>query len=196
MAKRENKGHESAAIAHDMERLTRLVRASEHHDGLNPAQWEALRYLSRANRFSNSPGALTRYLGATKGTVSQTVKSLEAKGYLEKAPRSGKRGSISLTLTEKATAALAADPWARLSGDVASLRGKTRRRLAKGLSELLTTELRRSGGPQFGLCSECRYFREHGKETGSGDAHSCMLFDDKLSDTDVALICIEFQPAN
>ena len=72
-------------IALPFERLARLMRAAEHDAGLNPAQWEALRYLSRAIRFSNSPGALTRYLGATKGTISQTVIALERKGFITKA---------------------------------------------------------------------------------------------------------------
>ena len=64
-----------------LERLARIMRAREHEGGLNPAQWEALRYLSRANRFSDSPGALTRYLGATKGTISQTLMALERKHF-------------------------------------------------------------------------------------------------------------------
>jgi DNA-binding MarR family transcriptional regulator len=190
MAKQRKSGWESARIVSDLERLARLVRASEHGGGLNPAQWEALRYLARANRFSDSPGALTRYLGATKGTVSQTVKSLQAKGYLYKAPRDGKRGSISLKLTDKATEALASDPWARLAGETAALRGKTRRRLAKGLSALLTGELERRGEPHFGQCPDCRYFRERG---GDADTSSCMLLEEALSKADTALICIEFE---
>ena len=77
---------DNASIAWPLERLTRLMRAGEHEGGLNPAQWEALRYLSRANRFSNSPIALTRFLGSTKGTISQTIKALERKGYIAKGP--------------------------------------------------------------------------------------------------------------
>ena len=79
MAKRDTENFE---IAWPLERLTRLMRAGEHEGGLNPAQWEALRYLSRANRFSNSPIALTRFLGSTKGTISQTIKALERKGFI------------------------------------------------------------------------------------------------------------------
>ena len=44
-----------------LERLARLMRQRGHGHGLNPAQWEALRYLQRANRLSNTPGALARY---------------------------------------------------------------------------------------------------------------------------------------
>lgn len=189
MAKREQSRHETARIAADLERLTRLIRASEHRHGLNPAQWEALRFLARANRFSNSPGALTSYLGATKGTVSQTLKSLEAKGFVVKAPRGGRRGSLSLDLTPKAIEALAADPWTRFSADAAELRGKTRRRLAKGLSELLTIELARRGAPRFGICADCRYFRE----AASDASPVCMLFDEKLTEADTGRICIAFE---
>ena len=77
MADDEDDDADGQMIVWPLERLARLMRAREHEDGLNPAQWEALRFLSRANRFSNAPGALTRYLGATKGTVSQTLMALE-----------------------------------------------------------------------------------------------------------------------
>src|ERR1700754_3675828 len=97
-------------IVSTLERLARLMRAADFGDGLNPAQWEALRYLARANRFSNSPGALTRYLGATKGTVSQTVKSLERKSLIAKSGRADEKRSVALGLTDKGRGMLARDP--------------------------------------------------------------------------------------
>ena len=72
----------NSSIAWPLERLTRLMRAGEHEGGLNPAQWEALRYLARANRFSRTPAALADFLGTTRGTVSQTVIALERTGHL------------------------------------------------------------------------------------------------------------------
>ena len=39
-------------------RLERIARAGAGAGALNPAQWEALRYLGRANRFSRTPAAL------------------------------------------------------------------------------------------------------------------------------------------
>ena len=67
----------SAAIesAHLIGRLDRLMRSGVAVEGLNPAQWEALRYLARANRFSRPPAGLADYLGSTRGTVSQTLDS-------------------------------------------------------------------------------------------------------------------------
>ena len=188
MAKDDDDG---AMITWPMERLSRLMRSREHEDGLNPAQWEALRYLARANRFSNSPGALTRYLGATKGTISQTLKALERKGFITKAQRESERRSITLTLTEKGNTALASDPWAELSLAADELGGKTRRRLAKGLGELLTGELTKGGHQSFGLCVSCKFFREKGRDHDARGPHQCMFFDEPLSSAEARNICVE-----
>jgi DNA-binding MarR family transcriptional regulator len=185
---------ENASIAWPLERLTRLLRSGEHEGGLNPAQWEALRYLARANRFSNSPIALTRFLGSTKGTVSQTIKALERKGFIAKGPRENEGRSINLSLTPKGSEALKNDPLAEFSKSLDNLSGKNRRRLAKGLSELLETDLKRREQPSFGTCPTCRYFREKGRETEDGGPHSCMYFDVALSGAETQLICIAHLP--
>ena len=182
-------------IVRPLERLARLMRAREHDDGLNPAQWEALRYLDRANGFSNSPGALTQYLGATKGTISQTVKSLERKGFIAKSVREGEKRSIVLMLTVQGRAVLAKDPWKQLAGTAGELGGKTRRRLAKGLQEMLATELTRGQLKSFGLCATCRFFREKGRSADSAGPHHCMLLNVPLSTADSQRICVEHEAA-
>lgn len=179
-------------IAWPLERLARLMRAREHEDGLNPAQREALRYLARANRFSNTPGALTRYLGATKGTISQTVMALERKGLIAKAARDARK-AVRLTLTDKGREALARDPWIELAAAIDDLGGKTRRRMQRGLEELLGNELKRSGLASFGVCAGCRFFRERGRDGDAQGPHLCMQFEAALSDEDVGRICIEHQ---
>ena len=183
-------------ISTALERLARLMRAGEHAEGLNPAQWEALRYLSRANRFSNSPGALTRYLGATKGTISQTLMALERKGFVSKAVRDGEKRSVALILTARGEAALSRDPWARLAADAEDLGGKTRRRLAKGLRQLLEQELRRGHHNSFGLCATCRFHRAKGRESDPRGPHLCMLLEEPLSTLDSTLICVEHEAAH
>jgi DNA-binding MarR family transcriptional regulator len=195
MASDEDDKTDGRTIVWPLERLARLMRAREHDDGLNPAQWEALRFLSRANRFSNSPGALTRYLGATKGTVSQTLIALERKGYIARALREGGRKSISLSLTAKGVEALTRDPWADLARAAEDLGGKTKRRLQRGLAELLEQELGRSGVASFGVCSTCRFFRERGRSDDANGPHLCMAFEAALSEADVSRICHEHAPA-
>jgi DNA-binding MarR family transcriptional regulator len=184
------------SIALPLERLARLMRAGEHGEGLNPAQREALRYLARANRFSNSPGAVTRYLGATKGTISQTLKALERKGLLVKSARPGERRSVILTLTPAADQALATDPWTKLAAAAAGLGGKTRRRFARGLEELLSDELATGGFTRFGTCASCRYFREKGRDQGTDGPHLCMFFDEGLSETESGRLCASFEASS
>ena len=178
-------------VAAPIERLARLVRAREHEGDLNPAQREALRYLKRANRFSNSPGALTLFLGATKGTVSQTLMALERKGYIVKSARAGEKRSVVLALTPKGEAALADDPWQLLAAAADDLGNKTRRRLAKGLRELLDAELARGSHRSFGTCQGCRFFREKGRDKEAGGPHLCMFFDSAIASAETGLICVE-----
>jgi DNA-binding MarR family transcriptional regulator len=177
-----------------IERLARLMRASEHELGLNPAQWEALRYLDRANRFSNSPRALASYLGATKGTVSQTLIALERKGLITKEVRSSERRSLSLWLTPRGRDKLKGDPWRELAGDIAGLPSAARRHLAKGLVGLLEGAVRRRSRLTFGHCRTCRYFGAHQAVKGAGAPHRCLLLNLPLMESDSFQICIEHEP--
>lgn len=175
----------SAQLLHRLERLARLLRAESHAGGLNPAQWEALRYLSRANRFSNSPIALTAYLDATKGTVSQTIMALERKGLIAKGPREGERRSIVLTLTDKGNASLASDPLNDIQAAIEAVGSKGRRRMAKAADDIITAESTRRNLQSFGTCPTCRYFREK-----TGERPYCMKFEQDLTSSDVSRICV------
>jgi DNA-binding MarR family transcriptional regulator len=179
-----------------LERLSRVVRSAEHEAGLNPAQWEALRYIDRANRFSNSPGALAQFLGATKGTVSQTLIALERKGFIHKQVRADERRSIALSLTRRGRQRLADDPWLRLSHRLDALDQRVLRRLNTHLIDIVRTTLRQGGRPTFGQCSTCRHF---GRNLARGDAsgpHRCLLLDLALGKSDALKICVEHEPRN
>ena len=171
----------------DLERLSRLMRQQGHGHGLNPAQWEALRYLNRANKLSNSPGALARYLGATKGTVSQTLASLEAKGLVVKQERGDDGRSIALALSDAGRDVLERDGLKALGLDIESLRPKIRKRFDKAVATLLQAEVQRQGEPSFGNCPTCRYFRE----PSTGQSAHCMKISAALDKVGLQLICVE-----
>lgn len=172
-----------------LERLSRLVRAQEHASDLNPAQWEALRFLSRCNRFSNSPAALTRYLSATKGTISQTLIALERKGLVTKSPRPGQARSIVLALTADGEHKLQDDPWRQVFAAIESNGAKTRKRLASGAHKLVSQIIKSRGLPTFGSCETCRYFREGGAPDDVKGKHWCLQFEQPVSKTDATKIC-------
>ena len=71
-----------------VERLGNLMRTELRRAGsdesLQPVHLQSLIYLSKANRYSNTPQALAEYLGLTKGTVSQTLLLLDRRGLIER----------------------------------------------------------------------------------------------------------------
>ena len=170
-----------------LERLSRLIRSASQTEGLNAAQWEALRYLARANSFSNSPGALARYLGATKGTTSQTVMALIKKAAIVKTSRGDDARSVVLTLTEAGQEILNDDPLLGLEKNIDKLGDKTAKRFAKGLAEILDGEIKQQGEPSFGNCSACAHASKKQGEV------NCSVFHVNVSANDMALFCVHHQ---
>ncbi len=69
--------------------------------GLQPAHLQALGFFAQANRYSNTPAALTEYLGVTKGTASQTLLVLENLGLVKKTEDAQDRRVVRVELTRK-----------------------------------------------------------------------------------------------
>lgn len=174
-----------------LERLGRLLQNDAHREGLKPTQWEALRFLGRANRFSRSPGAVTAYLGMTKGTVSQTLAALERKGLVRKVAVPADRRNLRLELTRTGKALLKRDPLVDLETAARRLTAGQRADLEAGLSKLLAEALGQRGGRPFGACKTCRYFR---RDAEDGRPHRCGLLDEPLSKSDSELVCVEQEP--
>lgn len=173
--------------AHLIERLGRVLRVGDHASGLNPAQAEALRYLSRANRFSRTPAALADYLGSTRGTVSQTLSALEAKGLIERQANARDGRSVTLALNRAGAKFLDEDPTRALAHAIDESGGDAQ--LADALEAALRAAIAQRGGRAFGACYSCRHFRRDQRDGAS--PHHCALLDEPLSEHDSALICAE-----
>lgn len=176
----------SETLAHLLDRLGRAVHNLQYAGGLNPAQWEALRFLSRANRYSRKPSALADYLGTTKGTVSQTVKALEEKGLIRRKVEAKDRRIVRLELSEEGEAMLANDPLLALSEAAASAPDEvaTATRILSGYVRSLQGQC---GMKSFGVCSHCGHFNT--EVCDEGVAPRCGLTGEPLSDTEVKKIC-------
>ena len=174
------------------DRLARVAGNDRTTLGLNPVQWEALRYFARANRFSRNPSGLRQYLGVTKGTVSQSIIALEKKGLLKKVPDPRDRRGVEVRLTAKGKKLLADDPLNRWQADLAVLPAAERKLLEAALERLLQAALHSRQREPFGFCKDCVYFARHHE---SGEPHFCRLLEAPLSDGDSQLICREQTPA-
>ena len=173
-----------------IDRLDRLARSGDAAGELNPAQWEALRFVARANRFSRTPAALAEYFGSTRGTVSQTLIALEQKGHLTREPSERDRRSVVLELTSTGTQALKRDPILALAADLAGASAIQLEAVNAVLRDALRALITRNGGRAFGACYTCRHFRKDAG-SGRGTPHQCALLDEPLSESESRAICVE-----
>ena len=137
--------------------------------------------------------------------LDQTEENFAREGrpkWLGIQPRPGREGGKILQDTGRLAASITGESgpdYAQVGSNLVyaaihQLGGKTRRRLQRGLSELLERELAQAGHASFGICSSCRYFRERGRSDDAKGPHLCMLFEDALTPEDTGRICRELQP--
>lgn len=138
-----------------LERLSNVLRedlrqtATAH--GLKLVQLEALQYLVVANRFSDTLSGLTAWLGATKGTVSQTLKALDAKGLIVRQPDPDDGRVSHLRLTE-AGRAIAEEAMPASVLRTPGVDGSV-----DAIEQVLRSMLHGRQGVAFGVCRTCRH---------------------------------------
>ncbi len=179
-------------IAELVERLGRIAHGLQYASGLNPAQWEALRFIARANRFSRYPGAIARYLGTTRGTVSQTLIALESKGYIARMRCAADRRAIAIELTENGRALIEEDPLFLVLRAADGLSCEAQSQLADGLEGLIRAVQDAKGIPETGPCLNCVHFRPAAAGPPEGHCH-CALNDAPLSPPETHQLCIAFE---
>lgn len=183
----------SIAELHDhLERLCNLLRSHARAAGaglgLQPVQLDALHYLAQCNRYSDTPQAVTEYLGLTKGTVSQTLKVLETKGLLEKVSDTHDRRVVHLRVTPGGLDLLdqvTPSPLLRridMGRPDAGLDATV-----EGLRRLLRAIQRANGLRTFGVCESCRFNQKAVEGT------RCGLTGEPLSAADLRRICREHE---
>ena len=170
--------------------LARLGQSCGHANGAAPltaAQWTALRYFARANRFSRTPSAFSEFHATTRGTASQTVKSLVAMGLLMRQNHESDGRSTVINVTEAGHAQLRADPLSDLRQVLANLPDDTRAALANALGCAITDLVRLRDTPVFGTCSDCSHC-EPGEVTSY-----CHCTQSLLTPPEMQAICVDFQ---
>jgi DNA-binding MarR family transcriptional regulator len=72
------------AVARLLEHATRALNARSYSEGLNPAQWNALRYMADANESARTVTAFASHHLTSKAAASDTLKALVEKKLLKK----------------------------------------------------------------------------------------------------------------
>jgi DNA-binding MarR family transcriptional regulator len=176
-----------------LDRVSRLVHSLQQAEGLRPAQWEALRYLGQANRYSRSPSAVTAFLHATRSPVSQVINTLVARGLVHREPNPKDKRGVCLSVTEKGRQVLERDPMNRVSSAVYALEDTAREGIEIGLDGLLAELQRGNSHRSFGVCGTCRFHLRDAAPGEAGGPHRCGLTHEPLSADDSRLLCVEQQ---
>ena len=177
-----------------LERLCNLVRMEMRsfgqQYGVQPVQLEALTYLTHCNRYSDSPQAVGEYLGLTKGTVSQSLKVLEKKGFLRKQQDREDKRVVHLTPTAKGRRLVEQSIQANgLEAALGNTKWSRERDIQHGLHTILRTMQHQNNRKTFAACHTCRFNEQH------HDGFVCGLTKEPLSQKDIQLICREHQYA-
>lgn len=175
-------------IARLLERVGRLMRARESAGDLNPAQWEALRFLGRANRFSRRPTTVAAWLASTKGTTSQTLLALERKGLITRVRDDGDRRGTQLELSEQGRELAAQDPLQALTQSMSRLPPLHAAALSQSLVHILADLAGPDGLQGFENCHTCLHFRDVGS--------TCLRFLETLSPAETHELCAFNEPAS
>ena len=175
-----------------LERLCNLLRMESRafglRYGLQPVQLEALTYLTQCNRYSDTPQAVTEYLGLTKGTVSQSIKVLEHKGLLHKKTDKHDKRKVHLTPSVKGKKLIEKSISAKGLGPVLNIAGSMETSELTPVLRLMLHRMQQANGLKtFAACHTCRFNETHEK------GHLCALTQETLSAQDIQLICREHQ---
>jgi DNA-binding MarR family transcriptional regulator len=175
-------------LAERIVHLARLASGGTGEDSLTPAQWTALRYFDRANSASRTPSAFSEFHATTRGTASQTVKSLILMGLLERHISPTDRRSVRIDVTPSGRNRLQQDPLGALDTAIAALGPEDQRQLDHLLARLTQAIARNRNAPLFGRCGECSHC-----DTASGPAY-CRCTHSLLEAAEMEALCVDFSP--
>jgi DNA-binding MarR family transcriptional regulator len=185
---RQSANDDARELAELLLQLGRAAYAEGADGALSAAQWAALRYFARANRFSRTVSGFADFHATTRGTASQTVKSLVTRGYLERTRSKRDGRSVLFKLTPRARRQMRSDPLDALV--------RAAGRLDPGALQALTGELRRVGeyldsernAAQTGRCEHCGHLLR------DGSSFQCGLMDEPLVEKELTEICVRYHP--
>ncbi len=157
---------------------------------LTAAQWTALRYFARARRPSRTPSAFSCFHATTRGTASQTVKSLVAMGLLARDSHGTDGRSTLLDVTEAGHAMLRMDPLEDLRHVLAKLDPEQRAAMGAALRQAVGEMAQLREVPVFGSCVDCMHC-DRGPQ-----GVICRKSQNMLDAEEMASFCVEFRPVS
>jgi DNA-binding MarR family transcriptional regulator len=174
----------------------RICYFEGNQHGLRDREWMALRFLGRANRFSRTPSALAGFIGATRATASQIVKTLEGKSLLARKPSQKDKRSVVLQVTAQGEKCLNQhDPVNHVLNAVTALGPDECVRLRDSLREILNHLDAAHQRLDASVCRDCMFLAERRQDTGKRRATAeflCRLYRAPVALEETELLCTNF----
>jgi DNA-binding MarR family transcriptional regulator len=173
-----------------LERIGTLLRAEERKTAtilnLHPIHLQVLRYLAQCNRYSNTPRGVSKYLGTTKGTTSQSLLVLQRHGYLQKKPDLNDQRVLHLVLTPKGqTLVSTLNSLFDKKALYADLEMSDLQIAQRVIEQLLRNFQKANHHQTFGQCHTCRYL----VVTEGKNLFRCGLTQEALTASETVKIC-------
>ena len=167
-----------------LERLNSLyksqIRQAVSLEGLPFVHFEILQYLSICNDYSNTAKAVSNYLGQTKGSISQSLKTMEKLGYVKRQASSEDKRVTKIHLTPQGEKSL------KNISEKSELSHHEDDALNRAIKGILLHWQVNSQKQGFGQCLSCSYNESYGKAE-----FKCGLTKESLSKLDIRKICQE-----
>lgn len=171
--------------------LRHLVRSNEietNTGGLTPVQWCALQYFSLANRMSRTVSGFAAYNATSRGTASQIVKGIAAKGYVERVPAPDDGRSAEIVVTRRGREKLAKYPATGLARAIQRLARSDKAALERVLEALLGDPQLKAGRTRIGSCHDCACLEQC--LAGAGEGNYCRHSGRRIDPRDSDLLCV------
>ncbi len=185
---------EAAYTAEIVSHLARLTYADGNACGLTNAQWTALRFFGSVNRHSRNLSAFADYHATTRGSASQTIKSLVARDFLARLPSKADGRSARIELSEKGRSFLDQDPLENLVQAIETLPNSSQSSLAAVLDDVLVCIRADRQEKKLGRCSKCHFLKECGVSKKMEIAYFCTHAQEELSELELQNFCMNYQP--
>jgi DNA-binding MarR family transcriptional regulator len=134
----EHRPRSISAIGRLFELAARSLHSASFSEGLYPAQWSALRYLSTAGPTERTSAKLARFQQLAVGPVTRTVRTLVAKGLLTEGPAAGHHRSKQLNLTDAGLRLLESDPLIAVDLELKTLSPQEARIISAALGRIIS----------------------------------------------------------
>ncbi len=177
-------------IAH----LARLTYSDGSVGSLTKAQWTALRFFGTSSRFSHTMSAFADYHATTRGSASQTIKGLVAKGFLEQLPSKKDGRSVRIELTEEGRSCCEKDPFESLVQAIETLPDGVQASLSTVLDDVLAFLSADRQEKKLGTCSKCKFLKECFDNKRTETSFFCVHSQEVLSEPERRHICMNYQP--